>query len=143
MSRHWLRFAVVLALTALFAAGAFAQASGGALHGRVTDETGGALPGVTVTATNDAIGFSRSTVTGSDGAYSLPSLPVGTYTVVADLAGFSSVSTKNVDVNVATDRALNVTLKQSAVKEQITVAYVGYQGVAPELMAIIVQLRSL
>ena len=121
MSRHWLRFAVVLALTTLFAAGAFAQASGGALHGRVMDETGGALPGVTVTATNNAIGFSRSTVTGSDGAYSLPSLPVGTYTVVADLAGFSSVSTKNVDVNVATDRALNVTLKQSAVKEQITV----------------------
>jgi hypothetical protein len=105
----------------LFAAGAFAQASGGALHGRVTDETGGALPGVTVTATNAATGFSRSTVTGADGAYSLPALPVGTYTVLADLAGFSSVSTKNVEVIVASDRALNVTLKQAAVKEQITV----------------------
>jgi len=108
-------------LTALFAVGAFAQASGGALHGRITDETGGALPGVTVTATNDATGFSRSTVTGSDGAYSLPALPAGTYTVVVDLAGFSSVSTKNVTVNVATDRPLNVSLKQAAVKEQITV----------------------
>ena len=121
MSRHWSRLALVLAVTALFAVGAFAQGSGGALHGRVADETGGALPGVTVTATNDATGFSRSTVTGSDGAYSLPALPVGTYTVNADLAGFSAVSTKNVEVNVATDRAINVTLKQAAVKEQITV----------------------
>src|SRR5213075_2821713 len=48
-------------------------------------------------------------------------LPAGTYTVVVDLAGFSSVSTKNVAVNVATDRPLNVSLKQAAVKEQITV----------------------
>jgi len=121
VSRHWSRFALFLAFAALFAAGAFAQGSGGALHGRVADETGGALPGVTVTATNNATGFSRSTVTGSDGAYSLPALPVGNYTVNADLSGFSSVATKNVDVNVATDRALNVTLKQAAVKEQITV----------------------
>ena len=121
MSRHWSRFAVVLALTALFAVGAFAQGSGGALHGRVTDETGGALPGVTVTATNDATGFSRTTVTGSDGTYGFASLPVGTYTVVADLSGFSTVSTKNVEINVASDRAQNVTLKQAAVKEQITV----------------------
>ena len=121
MSRHWSKFALLLTLTALFAASAFAQASGGALHGRVTDETGGALPGVTVTATNSATGFSRSTVTAADGAYSLPALPAGNYAVLADLAGFSSVTTKNVDVNVATDRALNVTLKQAAVKEQITV----------------------
>jgi hypothetical protein len=121
VSRHWSRFALLLAFTALLALGAFAQGSGGALHGRVADETGGALPGVTVTATNDATGFSRSTVTGSDGAYSLPALPVGTYSVNADLSGFSAVTTKNVDVFVATDRALNITLKQAAVKEQITV----------------------
>jgi hypothetical protein len=121
VSRHWSKFALLLTLTALFDACAFAQASGGALHGRVTDETGGALPGVTVTATNSATGFSRSTVTAADGAYSLPALPAGNYAVLADLAGFSSVTTKNVDVNVATDRALNVTLKQAAVKEQITV----------------------
>src|SRR5947208_12950327 len=107
-----------MALTALFAAGAFAQASGGALHGRVSDETGGALPGVTVTVTNDATGFSRSTVTGSDGAYVFSALPVGTYSVASDLAGFGAVTNKGVVVNVASDRALNVTLKQAAVKEQ-------------------------
>jgi hypothetical protein len=105
----------------LLAASMFAQGTGGALIGRVADETGGALPGVTVTATNDATGISRSVVTGSDGSYRFSSLPVGTYTVVADLAGFATTTTKNVSVLVATDNPRNITLRQGAVKEQITV----------------------
>src|ERR1041385_8414373 len=98
-----------------------AQNAGTNLSGRVTDESGAALPGVTVTATNDATGFNRSTVTGPDGSYRFLSLPVGTYTVVADLSGFANVTTKDVVLQVATDRNLNITLKQAAVKEQITV----------------------
>ncbi|HKS26122.1 MAG TPA: TonB-dependent receptor [Thermoanaerobaculia bacterium] len=98
-----------------------AQTSAGALGGRVADESGGALPGVTVTATNSATGFSRNVVTGSDGAYRFQALPVGTYNVTADLSGFTSVTTRNVDVSVATERTINFTLKQASVKEQITV----------------------
>src|SRR5207253_8532750 len=97
------------------------QTAGASLAGRVTDESGGALPGVTVTATQSATGFNRSVVTGSDGSYRFPSLPVGTYTVNADLSGFSSVTTRNVELIVAQERELNVTLTQAAVKEQITV----------------------
>jgi hypothetical protein len=99
----------------------FAQTQGAALAGRVTDETGGALPGVTVTATNNATGFTRSVVTAADGAYRFPSLPPGTYTVIGDLSGFASVSTRNVELNISTERELNIGLKQAAVKEQITV----------------------
>ncbi len=99
----------------------FAQTNAGSLSGRVTDANGGALPGVTVTATNGATGFTRSVVTESDGSYRFQSLPVGTYEVTADLAGFGAVTTRNVEVNVSTDRGLNVTLKQASVKEQITV----------------------
>jgi carboxypeptidase family protein/TonB-dependent receptor-like protein len=121
VSKHWSRLALLLIVTAVFAVGAFAQASGGGLHGRVADETGGALPGVTVTVTNPDTGFSRTTVTGADGAYTFTVLPVGHYTLVADLAGFAAVTNKGVEINVATDRALNVTLRQAAVKEQITV----------------------
>ena len=118
---RWSRYLIFTAALMLVATSMFAQATGGALLGRVTDDTGGALPGVTVTATNDATGFHRSVVTGSDGSYRFASLPVGTYDVTADLAGFASTTTSNVEVNVATDRSLNITLKQAAVKEQITV----------------------
>src|SRR5947209_4593139 len=105
----------------LIPAALFAQTGGASLGGRVTDESGAALPGVTVTATNAATGFNRSAVTASDGSYRFPSLPVGTYSVNADLSGFASVTTRSVELNVAQERELNVTLKQAAVKEQITV----------------------
>ncbi len=112
---------LVLVLLLLIPAGLYAQSSGSNLSGRVADETGAALPGVTVTATNDATGFNRSTVTATDGTYRLLALPIGTYTVVADLSGFANITTKGVQIQVATDRTLNITLKQAAVKEQITV----------------------
>ena len=121
MSKRWSISLVLAAALLLVATSMFAQGTGGALVGRVSDETGGALPGVTVTATNDATGISRSVQTGSDGSYRFSSLPVGTYTVVADLAGFNTTTTKNVSVVVATDNTRNITLKQGAVKEQITV----------------------
>jgi len=98
-----------------------AQSGGASLTGTVTDEAGAALPGVTVTATNTATGFTRSTVTSADGSYHFPSLPAGSYSINADLSGFASVTTQNVELNVASERTLNVSLKQAAVKEQITV----------------------
>jgi hypothetical protein len=114
--------AVVAAMLLLcFSTALFAQSSGGNLNGRVLDETGGALPGVTVTATNDATGFNRTVVTGTDGSYRFQSLPAGTYTVLADLSGFATVTTKNVQVNVASETDRDISLRQSAVKEQITV----------------------
>jgi hypothetical protein len=99
----------------------FAQTNAGSLSGRVADPSDAPLPGVTVTATNASTGFNRTVITESDGTYRFQSLPVGTYEVTADLAGFGTLTTRNVEVNVSTDRTLNVTLKQAAVKEQITV----------------------
>ena len=114
---------VILSLLSflILASSALAQSSGASLGGRVADETGAALPGVSITATNSATGFARTEVTSSDGRYRFPSLPVGRYTVVADLSGFASVTRPNVELNVATARELNFTLRQAAVKEQITV----------------------
>ncbi len=98
-----------------------AQAGGAALGGRISDDSGAALPGVTVTATNNQTGFSRSVVSGGDGIYRFQSLPAGTYDVTSDLSGFSSVTTRSVELNVSTERTINFTVKQAAVKEQITV----------------------
>ncbi len=98
-----------------------AQTNAGSLSGLVTDAGGGALPGVSVTATQSGTGFNRTVVTEADGGYRFQSLPVGVYELTADLAGFGSVTTRNVEVNVSTDRNLNISLKQTSVKEQITV----------------------
>src|SRR5258706_1098044 len=114
---------VVVAVVACVIVGntAIAQTSAGSLSGRVTDSTGGALPGVTITATNGKTGYSRSVVTESDGHYNFSSLLVGTYNVTAELSGFATVTTRNVEVQVASERTVNVSMKQAAVKEQITV----------------------
>src|SRR6478609_6565594 len=112
MPNRLIRAAFSIALAILFVTSSmlFAQSTGSAMSGRVADETGGALPGVTVTATDDATGFTRSVVTATDGTYRFQSLPVGTYTVTTELSGFNPVATKNVVLNVATERTLNITL---------------------------------
>src|SRR5258708_5055653 len=113
---------VVAAVACLIASSvAIAQTSAGSIAGRVIDTTGGALPGVTITATNAKTGFSRTVVTGAEGRYTFPSLPVGPYNVTAELSGFTTVTTRNVEAQVSTERVVNVSLKQVAVSEQITV----------------------
>ncbi len=90
------RFSLVLLalLTALpFVAPteAGAQTGTATLTGIVTDETGGALPGVTVTATNQATNVEHTTVTNEAGNYTITPLTVGSYVIRAELAGFRTV----------------------------------------------------
>ena len=56
----------------------------------VSDESGGALPGVEVQVTQTANGATRFVVTGGRGEHVLPNLPIGPYTLEAKLQGFSS-----------------------------------------------------
>ncbi len=67
---------------------ALAQTITGQISGRITDSSGGVLPGVTVTATNAATGLTVSRVTDGSGVFSFTNLPVGTYSVAAELQGF-------------------------------------------------------
>lgn len=116
--------AVALALVCAFVAPLqlAAQTAGGALEGRVVDSDGAVLPGVAITATNTATGLSRVTVTGADGSYRFPSLPVGSYNVRYELSGFGTVNREGVGINVASTRSLDVTLQVASVEETITVA---------------------
>ena len=72
--RH-LAIGLILLLTST---SAWAQATA-ELNGRVTDESGGVLPGVTVTVTQTNTGFTRSVVTEANGLYVVSSLPTGPY----------------------------------------------------------------
>ena len=100
---------------------AFAQGSGGALTGRVVDEQGAALPGVTITAVDPSTGTSRVAVSDADGSFRFPSLYAGTYDVTAELEGFATGKAQGVLINVATTRSVEFQLKVAGVEEIITV----------------------
>src|SRR5262245_91615 len=82
------------------AAPVFAQQTTGTLQGRVQDNTGGVLPGVTVEATQANTGYSRTAVTDAQGVYRLTALPVGQYNVSVELSGFRKVDRQGVVINV-------------------------------------------
>src|SRR4030095_16094559 len=74
-------------LCAVLALPAVAFAQDAVLTGTITDSTGAVLPGVTVTAVNEATGNNYETVTDAAGVYRIP-VRVGMYKVTANLAGF-------------------------------------------------------
>jgi outer membrane receptor protein involved in Fe transport len=82
---------------------AFAQITTGSIGGTVTDESGAALPGVTVTAKNTATGASRNTVSDSSGQYNVPLLQPGTYEVTGELSGFQPTVARNITVNLGSN----------------------------------------
>ena len=80
--------AVVIAVLLSLPAAGLAQTISGQISGRVTDASGGVLPGVTVTIVNDGTGFKDTRVTDAAGVYTFTNLRVGTYSVAAELQGF-------------------------------------------------------
>ncbi|HEX7019848.1 MAG TPA: carboxypeptidase regulatory-like domain-containing protein [Gemmatimonadaceae bacterium] len=111
---------VLVFLTAIaMAAPALAQQTG-SITGKVTDSSGGVLPGVTVSATSPVLPAPRETVTGVDGVYQLPALPPGRYTVTFTLSGMQT-QTKQVDVQLSEVTAADAVLGVAAVSESVTV----------------------
>jgi hypothetical protein len=114
---------LALLLVALTSAPARGQtrATTADLAGVVLDESNAVLPGATVSATNTATGHVRSTVTEADGRFALPALPVGTYTIRAELPGFSEQLLENVVLELGTSVQLTIVLRVAATQERVTV----------------------
>lgn len=115
-----LRFATLLLL---LNAPAFAQsqATGGQISGRVTDSSGGVLPGATVKIANPDTGASREVTASESGLYVAPLLPTGTYVVSAALSGFQGSKVSDVVVTVGSNLTVNLTLSVGTVTETLTV----------------------
>ena len=75
---------------------AMAQSGAASITGLVTDETGGALPGVTITATHLGTNVPYTAVSNEAGNYTITPVPIGTYTVKAELTGFRTASASSV-----------------------------------------------
>src|SRR3954464_12687905 len=105
----------------LTCATAFAQQTTGVITGRVIDQQGAAVPGVTVTAKSPSTGFTRTETSDTEGVYRLAALPVGIYEVTAELQGFSTVSKKDVEVNVGQTQSVDFPMKVAALAETVNV----------------------
>src|SRR3954471_18607355 len=82
------RLALLVLTAGLLASTVRAQSSTGRISGTVVDASGAVLPGATVTVIQDQTRLTKSATTDKDGAYLFVSLPVGTYTVSAEMSGF-------------------------------------------------------
>jgi hypothetical protein len=107
---------------------AFAQGgtSTASLSGKIADDTGGRLPGVTVTVTNAATNQSRTVVSSEDGLYRFAGLQPGTYSFKAEVQGFAAFNRAQLTLNVGAAIDQDVTMRISAVQESVTVS-----GAAP------------
>jgi hypothetical protein len=91
------------------------------MNGRVTDESGGVLPGVTVTVTQTDTGFTRTVVTDETGAWLIPNLPTGPYRLEVSLAGFRSYEQTGIVLQVAANPTLNTALAVGNLEETVSV----------------------
>ena len=117
-----LALSTCLALVALPAAALGQQATTGTIEGIVSDSTGAVLPGATVTFLNANTGFTRDVVTDADGRYRGLALPLGTYTISVQLAGFGKAQREDVPLAVGQTHRIDFTLGVGGVAEQVEVA---------------------
>jgi hypothetical protein len=89
------RLGALLAVLVLsFPGSAHAQTGAASITGLVTDASGAATPGVTITATNQATNVQYTAISNQAGNYTITNAPIGTYVVKAELTGFKTTSTK-------------------------------------------------
>lgn len=113
---------VAIALIVSLAVPAWAQQQTGSISGRAEDESGGALPGVTVSITSDnLIGGPRTAVTDDQGVYRFTLLPGGKYSVSFTLAGFSTLNITDVTLTAGGAATITGKLKVATLEETITV----------------------
>ena len=98
-----------------------AQTGAASITGLVTDESGAAVPGVTVTATNEATNVSYTAVSNESGNYTITSLPVGAYVVKAELSGFRTPTTSALTFEAKQIARLDFKMAVGAIKESVEV----------------------
>jgi hypothetical protein len=107
-------------LTMLLFLPALVSAQTAELRGSVSDSSGGALPGASVTIVNDATGVERSVVTDEQGVFRVPLLQPGPYTIASSLMGFGT-DTRKIVLTVGQIADLRIALSLGAIQESVQV----------------------
>jgi hypothetical protein len=121
MTRGIRAFLLAAGLLAAWAGPAHAQAIG-SIYGKVTDASGGVLPGVTVTVSGPSLQAPLVAVTSENGTYQFPSVPIGTFTVTFELASFKKAQRPNVVITTGFNAGVDQKLEIGSMTEEVTIS---------------------
>ena len=110
-----------LALAAPFLLASAALAQTATIQGRVTDQTGAVIPEARVTATNVASSVKVSTTTNEQGAYNIPFLQPGAYTITAEKPGFQAAVRSNVQLAIDETAGIDIALRVGEASQSVEV----------------------
>jgi hypothetical protein len=111
----------ILGVIALASGLVLGQGFSAAISGVVRDVTGAVVPGVKVTAKHTESGLTRTVNTNESGDYRMPSLPVGAYEVTAEMLGFKQQVRRGINLAVAQEAVINLTLEVGNLQDEVTV----------------------
>jgi hypothetical protein len=123
MRKRYLIFATMMAVGLMLltsAQGMFAQGTSGSVSGAVTDSTGAAIPGATVTLSNPLTGYSHVVTTDSAGAYQFTNVPFHNYNLEASATGFQKTN-KQVQISSGLPVTAGLTLNVASASQTVTV----------------------
>jgi hypothetical protein len=120
--RAFRTLATALAALVFFASTASAQFDAATVLGSIHDSSGGIVPGATVTLKNVSTGITATTVTDASGDYQFLNVRIGTYSVRAELQGFSVAEVEDVQVTVNARQRVDLTLKVGSIGETVVVS---------------------
>jgi hypothetical protein len=121
MSRLLQRVCLGTGFLLVLAGPVYAQATTGSVFGKVTDTTGGVIPGVTVTIAGTGLLQPVRVVTAASGGYQIPSIPLGVYTITFELTGFKTFVRDGVRVTTDGNAQIDAKMEVGAVETAITV----------------------
>jgi hypothetical protein len=115
---------VVILFAPVFLAPAWAQVSAttGSINGKVSDSSGGVLPGVTVTIASANMQGTRTDTTSAEGEYRFAGVPPGEYRITYELTGFGTVVREGVRVGLGFTATVNTEMRVASLQETVTVS---------------------
>jgi hypothetical protein len=121
MRRICSRVIVIVVCLLSLSALASAQGASSSITGVVSDTAGGVVPGAAVVVTSNATGTKYQTITNANGAFNVPALPAGSYTVTVSLQGFKSAVVTDVRVQIGAPTTIKPVLEVGTLAETVTV----------------------
>ena len=112
----------MFAVLSVIASSALAQQGRGEIRGRVADDQGLALPGVTVVMRNQDDGTFREAITGGDGSFFAAQMLNGVYTISAELPGFATYEQADFNLGVGQTPEIAIVMSVGGIEETITVS---------------------